>query len=43
MLLHEPKYVKRLATSAALYVRGKFAAGRYRIGRLPLRYRTAVQ
>jgi radical SAM superfamily enzyme YgiQ (UPF0313 family) len=43
MLIHEPKYAKRLATSAALYLRGKFAEGRYLIGRLPMRYRAAIQ
>jgi radical SAM superfamily enzyme YgiQ (UPF0313 family) len=42
MLLHEPKYVKRLATSAAVYLRSKFAGGRYLIGRLPQRYRAAL-
>jgi radical SAM superfamily enzyme YgiQ (UPF0313 family) len=41
LLLREPRYVKRLGASAAVYLRGKFAAGRYRIGRLPRRYRPA--
>lgn len=42
MLLHEPKYLRRFAKAAAIYVRGKFAAGRYLIGRLPPRYRAAL-
>jgi len=42
LLLREPRYVRRLAASAVVYLRGKFAAGRYVIGRLPRRYRAAV-
>jgi hypothetical protein len=34
--------VRRLAASAVVYLRGKFAAGRYVIGRLPRRYRAAA-
>lgn len=41
LLLQEPRYVKRLGASAAVYLRSKFAAGRYCIGRLPRRYRAA--
>jgi hypothetical protein len=43
LLVQEPKYIKRLATSSIVYVRSKFAAGRYIIGRLPTRYRTALR
>ncbi|MBI4515849.1 MAG: cobalamin B12-binding domain-containing protein [Deltaproteobacteria bacterium] len=42
LLVQEPKYLKRLAASAGVYVRGKFAAGRYRIGRLPPQYRASL-
>jgi hypothetical protein len=42
MLIAEPKYVRRLATAGAVYVRSKFAEGRYLIGRLPQRYRAAL-
>ena len=42
LLMQEPRYLKRLGVSAAVYLRGKFAAGRYRIGRLPRRYRVAL-
>jgi radical SAM superfamily enzyme YgiQ (UPF0313 family) len=42
LLLREPKYVKRLAASARVYVKSKFFAGRYVIGRLPARYRAAI-
>jgi len=42
LLMQEPKYVKRFAAAATRYVRGKFAAGRYRIGRLPRRYGVPV-
>jgi anaerobic magnesium-protoporphyrin IX monomethyl ester cyclase len=41
LLLREPKCIKRFITSAFVYVRGKFAAGRYLIGRLPGQYRLA--
>ena len=43
LLVQEPKYVKRLASSSLVYVRSKFAAGRYNIGRLPARYRAALR
>jgi anaerobic magnesium-protoporphyrin IX monomethyl ester cyclase len=39
LLVREPSYRRRFATSARTYVRGKFAAGRYNLGRLPRRYR----
>jgi len=42
ILLHEPKYAWRLAKTTARYLRGKFATGRYLIGRLPPRYRAAL-
>jgi len=42
MLMSEPRYLKRLGAAARVYVRSKFAAGRYLIGRLPRRYRVAV-
>jgi radical SAM superfamily enzyme YgiQ (UPF0313 family) len=42
LLLREPKYLKRLAASARVYVKSKFVAGRYVIGRLPARYRAAA-
>ena len=41
LLLREPKCIKRFITSAFVYVRSKFAAGRYLIGRLPAQYRLA--
>jgi anaerobic magnesium-protoporphyrin IX monomethyl ester cyclase len=40
LLAQEPKYVKRLAASSVVYLRGKFSAGRYLVGRLPRRYRS---
>ncbi len=42
LLVQEPHYAKRLGAAATVYLRGKFAAGRYRIGRLPKRYRNAT-
>src|SRR5262249_13090733 len=42
MLAQEPEYVRRLAASAVVYLRGRFAAGRYLLGRLPQRYRAAL-
>jgi radical SAM superfamily enzyme YgiQ (UPF0313 family) len=42
LLWQEPKYMKRLGASAVVYLRGKFAAGRYRIGHLPRHYRAAL-
>ncbi|MCK6553057.1 B12-binding domain-containing radical SAM protein [Candidatus Binatia bacterium] len=42
MIARHPRYLRRLSASAQVYVRGKFAAGRYAIGRLPRRYRPAV-
>jgi len=41
LLLREPKCMKRFMTSALVYVRSKFAAGRYLVGRLPVQYRVA--
>jgi anaerobic magnesium-protoporphyrin IX monomethyl ester cyclase len=41
LLVREPRYLKRLAVSSGVYLRGKFAAGRYLLGRLPRRYRVA--
>jgi radical SAM superfamily enzyme YgiQ (UPF0313 family) len=41
LLLHEPRYARRLGGAARVYLRSKFAAGRYLIGRLPARYRAA--
>jgi hypothetical protein len=41
LLAREPRYVARLASSAGVYLRSKFSAGRYVIGRLPARYRSA--
>jgi anaerobic magnesium-protoporphyrin IX monomethyl ester cyclase len=42
LLMQEPRYIKRLAASAVIYLRSKFAAGRYLVGRLPQRYRVAL-
>ncbi|MBI1817496.1 MAG: cobalamin B12-binding domain-containing protein [Deltaproteobacteria bacterium] len=42
LLMQEPRYIKRLAASAVVYLRSKFAAGRYLVGRLPQRYRVAL-
>jgi radical SAM superfamily enzyme YgiQ (UPF0313 family) len=42
LLAQEPKYIKRLASAAVVYLRSKFAQGRYVIGRLPQRYRAAL-
>ncbi len=42
LLIQEPRYVRRLARSSMVYVRGKFAAGRYFVGRLPHRHRSDV-
>lgn len=42
MLMREPRYMRRLATAAVVYVRTKFSEGRYLIGRLPQRYRAAL-
>ena len=41
LLVREPRFAKRLLESAAVYMRSKFAAGRYIVGRLPRRYRLA--
>jgi len=43
LLVQEPQYLKRLGTSARVYLRSKFAAGRYVIGRMPRRYRAPVR
>lgn len=42
LLAQEPKYVRRLASSSVVYLRSKFAVGRYLVGRLPRRYRVAL-
>lgn len=42
LLMQEPQYVRRLAKSSVVYLRSKFAAGRYLIGRLPSRYRSGT-
>ena len=42
LLVQEPQYIKRLGASAVVYLRSKFAAGRYVIGRLPRRYRVPL-
>jgi anaerobic magnesium-protoporphyrin IX monomethyl ester cyclase len=42
LLVQEPKYMKRLLASSVVYLRGKFAMGRYVVGRLPRRYRVAL-
>ena len=43
LMAQEPQYLRRLCASVRVYVRGKFAAGRYFIGRLPRRYRPPVR
>src|SRR5262249_33332916 len=43
LLLQEPRFMRRLAGAVSVYIRGKFAAGRYRLGRLPQRYRLPVR
>jgi len=43
LLLTQPSFLKRFGAWAAIYVRAKFASGRYVIGRLPRRYRVAAQ
>ena len=42
LLAQEPRYLKRLAVSAKVYLQSKFAAGRYLIGRVPKRHRSAT-
>ncbi len=42
LLAQEPKYMRRLAASSVVYLRGKFALGRYLVGHLPRRYRVAL-
>jgi radical SAM superfamily enzyme YgiQ (UPF0313 family) len=42
LLLREPQYARRLAAAARVYLKSKFGAGRYVIGRLPARYRPAA-
>ena len=42
LLVQEPKYMKRLAAAAVVYLRSKFAVGRYLVGRLPRRYRVVL-
>lgn len=43
LMLKEPRYLKRLASSAVTYLGSRFAAGRYDVGRLPQRLRVAAQ
>jgi anaerobic magnesium-protoporphyrin IX monomethyl ester cyclase len=43
LLLQEPRFAMRLARSALVYLRSRFAAGRYRPGHLPRHYRDAVR
>ena len=42
LMVQEPRYAKRLAASSAVYLRTKFSAGRYLVGRLPRRYRSPL-
>ena len=42
LLMQEPKYIRRLAASSVVYLRSKFAVGRYLVGHLPRRYRVAL-
>ena len=42
LLVQEPQFARRLATSSLVYMRAKFATGRYMVGRLPRRYRVAA-
>lgn len=42
-LVREPAFARRLAANAGVYLRNKFAAGRYIVGRLPARYRVALR
>lgn len=42
LLMEEPRFAQRLLASSVVYLRGKFAAGRYVIGRLPRAYRRPV-
>jgi anaerobic magnesium-protoporphyrin IX monomethyl ester cyclase len=42
LLVQEPKHMKRLAAAAVVYLRSKFAVGRYLVGRLPRRYRVVL-
>jgi anaerobic magnesium-protoporphyrin IX monomethyl ester cyclase len=41
LLVRQPKCLKRFIRSVPVYLRSKFAAGRYVVGRLPARYRVA--
>jgi radical SAM superfamily enzyme YgiQ (UPF0313 family) len=41
LLLREPKSLMRFIRSVPVFLRGKFVAGRYVVGRLPARYRVA--
>jgi len=43
LLVREPAYLRRLAASSRVYVRGKFKAGHHLIGHLPRRYRVALR
>jgi radical SAM superfamily enzyme YgiQ (UPF0313 family) len=42
LLAQEPRYLRRLASSARVYLRSKFNAGHRLIGHLPRRYRVAL-
>lgn len=41
LMTQNPTFIRRFIASAGIYLRSKFAAGRYIIGRLPRRYRPA--
>ena len=42
LLLAEPRFIAQLGVSARIYLRSKFAEGRYIVGHLPRRYRVAA-
>jgi len=42
LLVEQPRYLKRFAAAALVFIQSKFATGRYRIGRLPERYRVGA-
>lgn len=41
LLVQEPRFLRRLAASSLVYLRTKFQAGRYAIGRIPARQRAS--
>jgi hypothetical protein len=41
LMATEPQFARRLAANSVVYLKGKFARGRYLVGRLPRRYRPA--